>query len=132
MTDETLNPDAHASTDPGDAANRRETRRFEVALSASERSGPFEVVWTTTDLSTRGLSMRESFSRPVGTHVHLALDLADGEDPLDVEAEVVGPFDLNGGIRVSFGSLTDADRARIEAALDGGSGDVDASPTAAS
>jgi len=118
MTDETQTPGTGEVTDAGDA-NRREARRFEVALSASERSGPFEVVWTTTDLSTRGLSMRESFSRPVGTHVQLALDLADGEDPLEVEAEVVGPYDVHGGIRVSFVSLGDADRARIEAALTG-------------
>lgn len=111
MTDETQ---TETATDPD---NRRQAHRFQVALAASERTGPFEVVWTTTDLSISGLSMRESFSRPVGTVVHLALDLADGEDPLEVEAEVVGPYDLDGGIRVSFVSLTDADRARIEAAL---------------
>lgn len=111
MTDETQSP-----TDD-EVTNRRQARRFEVALAASERTGPFEVVWTTSDLSTLGLSMRESFSRPVGTHVSLALELGDGEDPLEVHAEVVGPYDLNGGIRVAFESLTDEDRARIEAAL---------------
>jgi hypothetical protein len=96
---------------------RRVARRFEVALSASERSGPFEVVWTTTDLSVTGLSIRDSFSRPLGTRVHLQLELNDGGDPLPVTAEVIGAFDEAGGVRVHFVELSEKGRARIREAL---------------
>lgn len=92
-------------------------RRFEVALSASERSGPFEVVWTTTDLSVTGLSIRDSFSRPVGTRVHLQLELEDGHPPLPVTAEVIGAYDEAGGVRVHFVELPEAGRLRIRDAL---------------
>ncbi|HLT29953.1 MAG TPA: PilZ domain-containing protein [Myxococcaceae bacterium] len=96
---------------------RRVARRFEVALSASERSGPFEVVWTTTDLSVTGLSIRDSFSRPVGTRVHLQLELEDGHPPLPVTAEVIGAYDEAGGVRVHFVELPEAGRLRIRDAL---------------
>lgn len=99
---------------------RRVARRFEVALAASERSGPFEVEWTTTDLSVTGLSIRDSFSRPVGTRVHLQLQLDDGLPPLPVTAEVIGAFDDAGGVRVHFVELSEDGRLRIRAALTAG------------
>lgn len=117
MTKPTVPETASGPTDVLEGG-RRIARRFEVALAASERSGPFEVEWTTTDLSATGLSMRDSFSRPVGTVVQLQLALNDGHPPLPVSAEVVGPFDDAGGVRVRFVELSDEGRERIRAAVE--------------
>jgi hypothetical protein len=116
---------SEAPTDPGSStehplgitSERRAAPRFQVALSAEERGPGMQLFWTTTDLSTSGLSMRDSFSRKPGTRLQLELHLGDGRRPLSVQAEVVGPFDAQGGVRVRFLTLTPAEAVRIEQAL---------------
>jgi hypothetical protein len=97
---------------------RRTRPRVSVALSAEERIPGMQVVWTTTDLSVAGLSMRDSFSRPAGTRLRLKLHLEDGQSPLQVTGEVVGSFDEEGGMRVRFISLPAEGAARIHSLLE--------------
>ena len=101
----------------GVTSDRRQAPRFTVRLSAEERAGPMQLLWSTTDLSITGLSMRDSFSRPVGTRLRLELHLGDATQPLPVLTEVVGPYGDEGGVRVRFVELPEASRERIEHAL---------------
>lgn len=84
---------------------RRATDRVEVALDCVERVGTQRYFRITHDLSTFGLSTSTGPAHPMGTRVHLALNLPDcGEDPVFVEAEVVGVHAETGGMRLAFRS----------------------------
>jgi hypothetical protein len=83
--------------------DRRAGPRVQVALECEEWMGASRVVWTTHDVSTFGLSLRDCFSRPAGSRVWLSLHLPDDEpQPLLLEGRVLGPCSAEGGLRVRF------------------------------
>lgn len=80
--------------------DRRATDRLNVSLDVEERCGD---MFRTHDLSTFGVSTVGGPSYTIGTRLHLAIRLPDG-DPrsVNVEAEVVGWHSETGGVRLAF------------------------------
>ncbi len=82
---------------------RRATARVKVEVECEERHGNSRYYRITEDLSPFGLSTRQGLTRSVGTRVQLALFLPDDrEQPVLVEAEVVGALNAVGGMRLAF------------------------------
>jgi hypothetical protein len=117
-TDE-KDPEAGSSVENplGLTSDRRAAPRVSVALGVEEKVPGMQLLWTSTDLSSTGMSIRDSFSRPVGTRLTLQLDLMDGQRPLPVKCEVVDTYGEEGGVRVRFLELSEQDTQRIERAL---------------
>jgi hypothetical protein len=87
--------------------DRRATPRVAVMLNLELRGdatgGGLRVVSQTHDLSTFGVAIRTGSTPAVGAKVRLRIHLADDvADPLELEGEVLGAFDANGGARVRF------------------------------
>lgn len=82
---------------------RRATGRVEVALDLVEKLGTLRFFRITHDLSTFGLSTASGPAHPMGTRLSLALQLPDGNnEPVFVEAQVVGVHSETGGMRLAF------------------------------
>ena len=83
--------------------DRRATPRVAVELECEERTPDSRYVLMTTDLSTFGMSTRQGNTPLTGTRVTLALFLPDEPlAPLELDAQVLGPYDSSGGMRLGF------------------------------
>lgn len=85
---------------------RRASPRVQVELDCEERCGSSRYFRITTDLSTFGLATRQGYRHEVGTRLKLLLYLPDGAPPLALSAEVVGPYDERGGMRLAFRNMS--------------------------
>ena len=83
---------------------RRASPRHEVVLEWEEFSADGHYFRLTSDLSTFGLATRQGVPHPRGTRMRVVLHLLDGEQPLALEAEVLGPYNAEGGMRLAFRS----------------------------
>jgi len=82
---------------------RRATPRMAVELEVEEKQGDSAYVRVTHDLSTFGMSTRQGHTPPNGARLSLSLFLPDEPlAPLKLEAEVLGPYDAHGGMRLRF------------------------------
>ncbi len=82
---------------------RRATPRVTVELEVEEQQGDSRYVRVTHDLSTFGMSTRLGHTPPTGARLNLSLFLPDEPlAPLKLEAEVLGPYDDKGGMRLRF------------------------------
>lgn len=82
---------------------RRATPRVTVELECEERSETTRYVRLTRDLSTFGMSTSQGHTPVKGTRLTLALFLPDEPlAPLKLDAEVLGPYDSGGGMRLKF------------------------------
>lgn len=82
---------------------RRATPRVNVGLALEARDGDRTVRLVTHDLSTFGLSISGGRTPKKGTKLRLKLFLPDEPtDPLLLDAEVLGPLDATGGVRMKF------------------------------
>jgi hypothetical protein len=82
---------------------RRATPRVSVELEWEERTTESRYVRMTNDLSTFGMSTRQGHTPPAGTRLTLSLFLPDEPlAPLKLDAEVLGPYDGGGGMRMRF------------------------------
>jgi PilZ domain len=83
--------------------DRRATARYQAELVCEEWRGDTRHYRLTYDLSTFGLSTQYGPRYPFGTRVRLAIHLLDrSNDPVWMEAEVVGHHDQSGGMRLAF------------------------------
>lgn len=83
--------------------DRRATPRLRLEVECEELLPESTFFRITTDLSTFGLSTRLGPAHPKGTMMQLRLYLPDlPSEPLALQAEVVGPYDAHGGVRVRF------------------------------
>lgn len=81
---------------------RRATPRVTVALDL-EASGDGETVTMRShDLSTFGVGIASGPTPKKGRRVKLKLFLPDDPTPLELDAEVLGPFGDEGGARMKF------------------------------
>jgi hypothetical protein len=82
---------------------RRATPRVPVELECEETNGESRYVRLTTDLSTFGMSTRHGPTPIEGSLLCLKLFLPDEPmAPLKLEAEVLGSYDAEGGMRLKF------------------------------
>ena len=82
---------------------RRATPRMVVELEVEEQQGDSRYVRITQDLSTFGMSTRQGHTPATGSRLSLSLFLPDEPlAPLKLEAEVLGPYDAHGGMRLRF------------------------------
>ena len=82
---------------------RRATPRVAVELECEERTTDSRYVRMTNDLSTFGMSTRQGHTPASGTRLTLSLFLPDEPlAPLKLDAEVLGPYDSGGGMRMRF------------------------------
>lgn len=82
---------------------RRATPRVPVELECEESRGDSRYVRLTTDLSTFGMSTKHGPTPVQGSRLFLKLFLPDEPmAPLKLEAEVLGSYDGNGGMRLKF------------------------------
>ena len=82
---------------------RRATPRVAVELECEERTSQTRYVRMTSDLSTFGMSTRQGHTPARGTRLTLSLFLPDEPlAPLKLDAEVLGPYDAGGGMRLRF------------------------------
>ena len=83
---------------------RRATPRVSVELECEERTNDSSrYVRMTYDLSTFGMSTRQGHTPKKGTRLTLSLFLPDEPlAPLKLDAEVLGPYDGAGGMRMRF------------------------------
>lgn len=82
---------------------RRATPRVPVELECEESNGDSRYVRLTTDLSTFGMSTKHGPTPIEGSRLILKLFLPDEPmAPLKLEAEVLGSYDGNGGMRLKF------------------------------
>ena len=82
---------------------RRATPRVPVELECEESCGESRYVRLTTDLSTFGMSTRHGPTPIEGSRLCLKLFLPDEPmAPLKLEAEVLGSYDVAGGMRLKF------------------------------
>ena len=90
--------------------DRRATLRLPVELEVEEHVGTCKYIRITQDLSTFGLSTRQGYSHATGTRLKLVLHLPDDRaHPLNVDAQVVGHYARQWGMRLAFKNLsTDA------------------------
>ena len=82
---------------------RRATARVAVELECEERTNDSSYVRMTNDRSTFGMSTRQGHTPKRGTRLTLSLFLPDEPlAPLKLDAEVLGPYDSGGGMRLRF------------------------------
>lgn len=82
---------------------RRATPRLNVGLALETRDGDETMRLVTNDLSTFGLSIAGGKTPKKGTKLQLKLFLPDAPtEPLELEAEVLGALDAEGGTRMRF------------------------------
>lgn len=82
---------------------RRATPRVSVGLALETHDGDETMRLVTNDLSTFGVSIAGGRTPKKGTKLQLKIFLPDEPtDPLQLEAEVLGPLDANGGVRMKF------------------------------
>jgi hypothetical protein len=82
---------------------RRATPRVAVGITLETEEAGTRVMAQTYDLSTFGLSIRSGYTPPKGKVMSLRLFLPDDlAAPLQLKAEVLGPFDEEGGVRMRF------------------------------
>lgn len=98
-------------------ADRRASPRQDIAIEWEERQGQSRYFHLTSNLSTFGLATRQGVPHAKGTRLNVLLHLLDGEPPLSLEAEVIGPFDAAGGMRLAFRSPPVKGVRRIHAFL---------------
>lgn len=83
--------------------DRRATPRVSVELECEERTTDSRYVRLTRDLSTFGMSTGVGHTPATGTRLTLSLFLPDEPlAPLKLDAEVLGPYDASGGMRLKF------------------------------
>lgn len=83
-------------------SDRRATPRKEVVIEWEERTPDSRYFHLTSDLSTFGLATSQGVSHPRGTKLNVVLHLLDGQEPLELTGEVLGPYDAHGGMRMAF------------------------------
>jgi hypothetical protein len=82
---------------------RRAAQRTSVELECEERVGPHRYFRVTQDISPFGLSTRYGYPHAVGTKLELWLYLPDDPThPVKLQAEVVGQWPDEAGVRVAF------------------------------
>lgn len=82
---------------------RRATPRVAVGIAIETEDQGTRVMSQTYDLSTFGLSVKGGHTPVKGRIVALRLFLPDEPNaPLELRAEVLGPFDAEGGVRMKF------------------------------
>jgi hypothetical protein len=82
---------------------RRATPRVAVGITIETEHQGTRVMAQTYDLSTFGLSVRGGQTPAKGRIVAVRLFLPDDPmTPLELRAEVLGPFDDEGGVRMKF------------------------------
>ena len=82
---------------------RRATPRLNVGLALETRDGDETMRLVTNDLSTFGLSIAGGKTPKKGARLQLKLFLPDAPtEPLELEAEVLGALDAEGGTRMRF------------------------------
>lgn len=83
--------------------DRRGTPRVTVAVNVHTDDGDKQLVMTTHDLSTFGLSLKGGPTPKKGTRLKLKLFLPDAPtEPLNLKGLVLGPLDDKGGARLKF------------------------------
>ncbi len=83
--------------------DRRRAVRLTIQVGCEERSGSSWFFRTTVDVSITGLSIATGACYPRNTRLRLMLQLPDDPpNPLAVEAVVIGPYNRQGGMRLSF------------------------------
>jgi hypothetical protein len=101
----TPQPRARRERQPRRPRERRAAPRSEVQLECEERVGPHRYFRVTHDVSPFGLSTRYGYPHPVGTKLELWLYLPDDPShPVKLQAEVVGEWPDEAGVRVAFRS----------------------------
>jgi hypothetical protein len=99
---------------------RRAAQRAEVQLECEERVGPHRYFRVTHDVSPFGLSTRYGYPHPVGTRLELWLYLPDDpSNPVQLQAEVVGQWPDEAGVRVAFRNPSGQAVRRISKLLSG-------------
>jgi PilZ domain len=74
-----------------------------VGLRVEIIEGETSIYLETNDISTFGLAIREGCSMVTGTRLTVRVALPDQpRDPVQLDGEVVGPFDVSGGVRIRF------------------------------
>lgn len=83
--------------------DRRATPRVNVGLALEAANGDETMRLTTNDLSTFGLSIKSGPTPKKGTKLQLKLFLPDDpKSPLTLDAEVLGSFSNDAGVRMRF------------------------------
>lgn len=83
--------------------DRRATPRVNVGLALEAANGDETMRLTTNDLSTFGLSIKTGPTPKKGTKLQLKLFLPDDPTkPLTLDAEVLGSFSNDSGVRMRF------------------------------
>jgi hypothetical protein len=86
-------------------SDRRATPRVEAQITCVELVEGTRYLLTTHDLSTFGLSTKNTHAHPVGTEVSLEVQLPDDQlRPITVRARVVGHIESMAGMRMAFKS----------------------------
>ncbi|MCA2978912.1 MAG: PilZ domain-containing protein [Myxococcaceae bacterium] len=81
---------------------RRASPRIAVALDVEARGGGETMVMRTHDLSTFGVGVAAGPTPRRGSRLVIRLILPDDPQPLELKAEVLGPFGPQGGARMKF------------------------------
>ncbi len=83
--------------------DRRATPRLKAAVALETRAGSTSRRFVTHDLSTFGLSIAAGPTPKKGAKLSLKLYLPDKPDePVELEAQVLGAFNDQGGLRLKF------------------------------
>src|SRR3954471_18732395 len=97
-------------------SDKRKQRRIPVELwIEAERDGEL-YFQRASNLSVGGAYFAQTIPLPVGTNVHLRFALPNDPKEIQCQGEIVSAGDL--GMGVSFLSIEDEDRDRIEALID--------------
>lgn len=82
---------------------RRATPRLKAAVALETRAGSTSRRYVTHDLSTFGLSIASGPTPRKGAQLTVKLYLPDKpDDPVELDAVVLGAFDERGGLRLKF------------------------------
>ncbi len=82
---------------------RRATPRVAVQLDIEAEEGGETVVMRSHDLSTFGVGVKSGPTLEKGNRITIRLFLPDEPTtPIELKAEVLGPFGENGGVRMKF------------------------------
>ena len=88
---------------------------LEIENSQGDAADGLRVVYRTHDLSGFGVAIRSGPAPETGSLVKLRIFVTDDSpEPIEVQGEVLGSFDENGGVRVKFLNAADEQLARLQ------------------